>query len=318
MKALKVIGLLGLVVYFNNASWLRDSPQEELTLLAHRGAHQTYSKEGLLNDSCTATRIDPPQHKFLENTVESIEQAFAYGAKIVEIDIHPTTDGRFAVIHDWAVDCRTEGKGVTRQLSLAYLQSLDIGFGYTHDGGKTFPFRGEGVGKMPSLSEVLDTFPVQKFLINIKSNDLKEADLLNSLLQNRPNENVSRLWVYGGAAPTARLLGMNSELRGFSANSIKQCVVHYELLAWTGYVPESCRNTIVGIPIDYAPYLWGWPRAFMSRMKQVNTQVILTGWSNGHSDGIDDPERIKALSQDFRGIIWTDKIESVGHLGNPY
>ena len=34
--------------------------------------------------------------------------AFAAGADIVELDIHPTTDGQFAVFHDWTLDCRTE------------------------------------------------------------------------------------------------------------------------------------------------------------------------------------------------------------------
>ena len=100
------------------------------------------------------------------------------GADIVEFDIHPTTDGHFAVFHDWTVDCRTEGRGVTREHTLAQLKALDVGYGYTADGGKTFPFRGRGVGLMPSLDEVLDAFPGRRFLINIKSNDPAEGALL--------------------------------------------------------------------------------------------------------------------------------------------
>ena len=109
--------------------------------------------------------------RYLENTIASIEAAFAAGADIVEFDVHPTTDGHFAVFHDWTVDCRTEGHGVTREHTLAELKALDIGYGYTADGGKTFPFRGKGVGLMPSLDEVLAAFPMRRLLINVKSND---------------------------------------------------------------------------------------------------------------------------------------------------
>jgi glycerophosphoryl diester phosphodiesterase len=94
------------------------------------------------NDTCTAARMLPPEHDYLENTIASMEASFKAGADIVEFDVHPTTDGHFAVFHDWTLDCRTNGKGVTREHSLQELKTLDIGYGYTADGGKTFPFRG--------------------------------------------------------------------------------------------------------------------------------------------------------------------------------
>ena len=37
----------------------------------------------------------------------------------------------------------------------AELEALDIGHGYTADGGATFPFRGKAVGEMPTLGEAL-------------------------------------------------------------------------------------------------------------------------------------------------------------------
>ena len=36
---------------------------------------------------------------------------------MIEIDVHPTTDGQFAVFHDWTLDCRTNGAGVTRVIN---------------------------------------------------------------------------------------------------------------------------------------------------------------------------------------------------------
>ena len=154
-------------------------PEGGVQLLAHRGVHQ-----------------------YLENTIESMKKAFAFGADIIEIDIHPTSDGKFAVFHDWTIDCRTEGKGVTREHSLSYLQSLDIGYGYTHDQGKTYPFRGLGVSAMSSLTEVLNTFPTQRILINIKSNSESEAKLIDHFLRKRAEQDRKRLMFYGGEKPT--------------------------------------------------------------------------------------------------------------------
>jgi glycerophosphoryl diester phosphodiesterase len=52
-------------------------------------------------------------------------------------------------------------------VSAAAWRAIDIGHGYTADGGATFPFRGKGVGLMPSLSEMLAAFPGRAFLINV-------------------------------------------------------------------------------------------------------------------------------------------------------
>ena len=48
-----------------------------------------------------------------------MQAGFAAGADVVELDVHPTTDGEFAVFHDWTLDCRTDGHGVTREHSMA-------------------------------------------------------------------------------------------------------------------------------------------------------------------------------------------------------
>jgi len=161
-----------------------DDPQ--VALISHRGIHQTFDREGLENDTCTAERIAPPQHAYLENTLPAMRAAFASGADIVEIDVHPTTDGRLAVFHDWTLDCRTNGSGETRSHDIAYLQTLDVGYGYTADGGNTFPFRGKGVGMLPALEEVFTDFPDGRFLVNFKSNEPHEGDMVADMLAARP------------------------------------------------------------------------------------------------------------------------------------
>lgn len=86
----KVIAAAGTVcaglLYLGNASALVSPSRNSPGLLAHRGLHQTFSAEGVTNETCTAARIDPPHHAFLENTIPAIKAAFELGASAVEID----------------------------------------------------------------------------------------------------------------------------------------------------------------------------------------------------------------------------------------
>src|SRR5262245_61162957 len=150
-----VLAVAFLLLTFVNASWLASKPVGTIKLIAHRGVHQLFDHHGLTDADCTATRIEPPVHNYLENTTRSMEKAVEMGADMVELDIAPTADGQIAIFHDWTVDCRTNGKGDTRSRTLAELQSLDPGYGYTADGGKSFPLRGMGKDRIPSLQEAL-------------------------------------------------------------------------------------------------------------------------------------------------------------------
>src|SRR5690349_8764956 len=113
-------------IYLNNSSLLAKEREIQPFLLAHRGVAQTFTMKDIQNDTCTAERIYNPEHNFLENTIPSVEAAFEDGADMVELDVHITKDNQFAVFHDWTVDCRTNGKGVTRDYTMAELKKLDI------------------------------------------------------------------------------------------------------------------------------------------------------------------------------------------------
>ncbi len=310
------IGALAAFIFLNNTTWLVFEPSSGPTLLAHRGLAQTFDAAGVGRDTCTATRIRPPEHPFLENTLPSMRAAFAAGADVVELDIHPTTDGHFAVFHDWTVDCRTEGHGVTREHTLAQLKALDVGYGYTADGGKTYPFRGGGVGMMPSLDEVLDAFPGQRFLIHIKSNDPAEGAKLAERLRQLPAERRALLMVYGGDMPIAVLRIELPDIRAMSRASLKQCLLRYFAIGWTGVVPAACRNTLLLVPANYAPWLWSWPDGFMERMKRVSTEVFVVGRYDGgdFSSGIDSADDLQMLPTPYRTGIWTNRIDRIAPL----
>lgn len=299
-----------------NSSLLAPVPADaEAKLLSHRGVHQTYSRDGLTNETCTAERIYPPNHVWLENTVASAQAAFASGAHVVEIDIHPTTDGHFVVFHDWTLDCRTNGEGVTRGQDLAYLQSLDIGYGYTADGGKTFPLRGGAHGPMPELFDFLAALPNQKFLINFKSNDPDEGEKLLAFFDQHKQFGNQVFGVYGGTAPTNTVLNARADWMGYTKPQTKTCLIHYLAYGWTGIVPEACKQRFVAVPSNYAWLFWGWPNRFQKRMADVGSKIILLGpmsLDDPGTAGIDEIEQLNLVPKSFGGYVWTNRIETIG------
>jgi glycerophosphoryl diester phosphodiesterase len=302
------------LIWLANASFW-SSYTAKTTILAHRGWHQTYSREDLERDTCTANRIFPPEHQYLENTLDSMAAAFAAGADVVEFDIHPTTDGQFAVFHDWTLDCRTDGTGVTRKQSMTYLKTLDIGYGYTADGGRTFPFRGKFVGAMPTLDEVLTRFPGERFLINIKSNDPEEGRLLAARLKQLPEAQQKLLMSYGGDRPEDVLSRELPAMRTMGRKRMTDCLLDYMSFGWTGIVPNACRNTLILVPENYAFLIWGWPNRFIERMHAAGSEVYLRGPYGGGQfpAGIDTVEQLEAVPKDFPGGIWTDRIDVVAN-----
>ena len=303
-------------LYVSNASWRVAPPAEpSVQLIAHRGVHQTYDRTGLASDTCTALRIHPPEHAFLENTIPSMQAAFDAGADIVELDVHPTTDGQFAVVHDWTLDCRTNGTGETRYHEMAYLRSLDIGYGYTADGGQTYPFRGQGVGLMPNLEEVLTAFPAEHFVVNFKSREAREGDMLAALVGSHPEWRPAIWGAYGGDEPTYRAAELISGLNVWSRRSLIDCLVQYAGLGWSGYMPEACRDTKVMVPINLAPWLWGWPNLFIERLANNGSQLILIGPYEGGDPGtagIDTLDQLDLVPASFSGYLWTNRIEIIG------
>lgn len=256
----------------------------------------------------------PPTNPYFENTIPSMRASFAAGADALELDVHPTTDGQFAVFHDWTVDCRTNGKGVTRELSMKYLRSLDAGYGYTADGGRSYPFRGQGIGLIRTLAEVLRAFPKRQFLINIKSRDASEADRLFAYLKARGFATDGRLMAYGHHLPVDRLVAIAPAARAWSKNGVKNCALGYLALGWTGYVPAACRGGTVIIPINWRWAVWGWPNRFLARMNAAGATTLLVGpmSSPRSTSGLTTPDQLDAVPAGFGGIIWTDAIEVVG------
>lgn len=305
-----VLGLGLLWLWMGNTSCWMEPDTEGPRLIAHRGVHQAFDRDGLTGQTCTAERMLEPTHDYLENTLRSMEAAFELGADAVELDLHPTTDGRFAVFHDWRVDCRTEGSGVTREHALAELQRLDVGYGYTADGGATFPFRGSGVGAMPSLEQVLERFPVHGLVLDLKGGRESEGEQLAERLEDLPAARRARILVYGGPPAVEVLRGRFPDLVTISRPRLRRCLLRYLALGWSGHVPAACARGMITVPANAAPWMWGWPHRFVRRMESVGSRVVLIGdyEGSGLSQGFDDVERFRKLPA-FDGWVWTDRIE---------
>lgn len=313
MKRRSKVSLLYLAAFFtlvwlNNTS-LFSSGSGAPVLIAHRGLHPEMNPEHEDYFACLG-RIYASEHGFIENTIPSMEAAFELGADYVELDVRSTADGQFAVFHDDVLDCKTELTGHLRDYSMAELKTLDIGYGYYTEDGE-YPLRGKGIGLMPSLGEVLNRFPTQGLLINVKSNDQEEAQRLAHLLAVRGVADNSQLLVFGGDVAVNTIREIAPTIRAFSRETARTCLRDYMIVGWTGYVPGACRNTATGMYVNYAWALWGWPQRFVSRMEDANTMFILTHPYQTESIHTlpETSEYAEMIPREYGGAISTNRID---------
>lgn len=99
--------------------------------------------------------------------MESFRQAVALGVDAIELDVRLTRDGQVVVFHDPTLE-RTVGQPqAVAEVTLSALRALDAGAHFTPDGGRTWPWRDRGV-QVPTLAEVLESFPHLPLIIEIK------------------------------------------------------------------------------------------------------------------------------------------------------
>jgi len=281
-------------------------PKDHFDVIAHRGVHVNWIEGSYdLATGCEATHIVEPTHDYIENTIESIGAAFDLGATVVEIDIRQTADDRLVIFHDGALECRTDGEGLIRDHTVEYLQSLDIGYGYTADGGETYPFRGRGVGLMPTLEEVLEAYPDRRFWIDHKDGDMESAALLVEVIKQLPADQQARITYWGpeniyeyvhAEVPAVTRLIANRPLT-------KRCFFPYMLTFGLGGFPDECSGEGLGIPFAYRRLGWGWPYRFLRTVDRNDLRFYVL------ADTVEEAAAVSDLPID--GII-TEYIEVVG------
>ncbi len=307
------IAVLAVALSLINASWIAPTPKGKLILVAHRGVAQQFSREGLGRQDCTATRIRKPEHHYLENTVEGIRQAFFMRAGAVELDVQQTKDGKVVAFHDATLECRTNGKGRVRDHTLEQLKALDAGYGYTADGGKTYPFRGR-IGAIPAVEEVLRAVPGQMLIFHFKNADPSDADALAAAFARAEVEIGDKYAFFGKGEVVERMRRHAPKAWIWDQSQAKVCPTDYLKWGWTGFVPESCRGATVGVPLNYRWAAWGWPNRFLARMSSVGARVIVMGELQNMEApvGLERPEQLGEVPRSFRGYLWVVDIYNVG------
>ncbi len=88
----------------------------------------------------------------------AFQAAVELGYRYLETDAHVTRDGLVVAFHDERLDRVTDRRGVICELDSAEVRAADAGYRYSRDGGRSFPFRGGGIG-VPLLEEILERWP---------------------------------------------------------------------------------------------------------------------------------------------------------------
>ena len=296
-----------LYLYPGSAEGLQQ--KDSFEIIAQRGVHHSYPRD-LDENSCTASMIFEPTHDYIENTVESIQAAFDYGATIVEIDVRPTKDHQLVVFHDDDISCRTDGEGLVWDYTVEELRQFDLGYGYTFDGGKTYPYRGKAIGKISTLTEVLQRFPDKRFLVDNKNlNDMSSSDLMVEILLSlspAQRENVylrapdkAFEYMQDKVPSVTRLI----EPRENQGKFFKEYILNFGL----GDFDASYANKGFALPNFTKKYIWGWPYRFLKKAYAAEARVYL------FINSIEEFEQISDIPID--GIV-TYNIELLGLRSN--
>lgn len=109
-----------------------------------------------------------------ENTLPAFAMAELQGADALEIDVRLTADRVVVVHHDETTDRLTNGRAPVRAVTLEGLRRFDAGYRFTLDGGRSFPFRGRGIG-IPTLAELFAAHPTIGVNVDLKDHDEEMA-----------------------------------------------------------------------------------------------------------------------------------------------
>jgi glycerophosphoryl diester phosphodiesterase len=228
-----------------------------------------------------------------ENTLLAFKQARdRHGAHQLEMDVHLSRDGVPMVIHDPDVDRITNGKGPVRELTAVECGRLDAAWTFSTDGGRSFPYRGQGIG-LATLDEVLQQVPLPA-MIDIKDDD--EAARLATLATIRAAGAEARVCVGSSVDVVATAL---AELAPAMARFYPEGAARAFLMA-----------ALTGRPIPETPYdCLAIP--FAEGGREIATAEFIAA---AHAHGIavqvwtvDEPDTMRALMARNADGIQTDR-----------
>lgn len=292
-----------------NASWIAPKPRGPLVLIAHRGIGQPIDRAAA--GPCSARAIRPSGHAFIENSQFSMQSAIRLGAGGLLLDVQASGDGHAMIFRDATLDCRTNGSGRVGERPLAYLKLLDIGFGYSADDGRSFPFRGRGIAGMLTIEEVLRAFPREQLIFDLA--DARAADAAIAAFGRAGVPVGARHGFTGSAEALARLRRLTPNGWTLDRRASAACLAGYRRTGWLGLVPGACRGAALDLPYDGAWTLWGWPYRFFDRVAGAGARPLLTLEPGGPAlIGLDQPEQLGEVPRAYAGLLLVEDMYEVG------
>jgi len=221
-----------------------------------------------------------------ENTLASVKRAWELNADAVEIDVHPTADGRAIVIHD-ATTSRTTGKDyVVSATASSILRQLDAGT------WKGPAFAGE---KLPFLEEVMATRPPKKTLFIELKGDHATVPAVCKVLQ----EHSTTTGIVVISFNLEMLRNFNKQFPSIPANWLGSTMIERgtrkSLPHPTEWLDQAAACGIEGVDVHYA----GIHKDFVTAAKKKNLQVFV--WT------VNDLQTAQSLAEMGVDGITTDK-----------
>jgi glycerophosphoryl diester phosphodiesterase len=240
-----------------------------------------------------------------ENTLLAFRRAVEdWAADAIELDVHASADGHCVVIHDPTVDRTTDGTGRVAEMTLEALRRLDAGYRFTPDGGRTFPFRGQGL-RIPTIDEVLAEVPPEVTLIVEVKAGAAQAPLFEAIRRAGAEQRV----IAAGMRDADRdLFDRYGGPISASVEQLRRFVILHRLRLWRLWrppvdviqMPEHWNGRRVLTPgLIEALHSWGLPVQVWT-VDEVSDMERLLEWG---VDGImtDRPDRLAAVLAERAG-----------------
>ena len=235
--------------------------------------------------------------------------AFELGAPYFELDVHLTADHELVVVHDSSVSRCTGKRGRVENMKLSAIRVLDAGFNFSPDHGRTFPYRGKGL-VIPTLEEVLDSFPGTRFTIEIKRTREGIAEALAARIErtgasdrvvvaSHEHESIS---AFRSRAPQVPTSFSKREVRDFLGRCRSGDFEAYRPVGTVFQVPEyHGLRRVVSKPVIELIHRFG----IEIHVWTVNEPVHMERLLDWGVDGImtDDPERAVTTVDRFRDVV---------------
>jgi glycerophosphoryl diester phosphodiesterase len=230
-----------------------------------------------------------------ENTLPAFRMAVErYHTQMLELDVHLTRDGEVVVAHDASLDRCTDAEGPLAARSFSELQHVDAGFRFTPDGGRTFPFRGQGI-RLPALSEVLRAFPGLRINLEMKPDTRGSEEVLHEVL--RKEHALERVCMGSELDEVGeRLVARMPDACHFYPRDALTAMV---LALRSGEPPpEDPRYTVLDMPL------------YFGEVRLVDEEFLRATTRHGKWVNVwtvDDPEEMRRLVSEGVGGIMTDR-----------